>query len=229
MNDRVRCPVCEAETLRRRFPRHVARTHPDDRFRETFRYSAAWATVLPVAALAVLVAETALFVLGAPLSTPVRSGAAAALGVDPATVGSLLALIGPVLGVALVALARGPGQRRRRGWRPARIEYPFVLAWALPFAGPLVYFVAASRRFVSVRYAREKLAGGGAVAADHLADADRALVGGRDAEAARAFEEAGGLVESLAADEHCCNPTVAGRLGALARACGAAAAICEDR
>lgn len=233
MNERVRCPVCGTATRRRRFPRHLAETHPEGRLRETFGYSAAWAAALPAVALAVLVADVALVTLDVSLAGVGRATVATASEVVPVPVEPLALAtrptVGALLGVAVVALARGPGQRARRGWRPARIEYLFALAWALPWAGPLVYLVAASRRFVSVRFAREKLAGGGAVAADHLAEADDALAGGRDADAARAFEDAGQLVESLAADEHCCNPTVAGRMGALARACGTAAGICEER
>jgi len=233
MTDRVRCPVCGSESRRRRFPRHVAETHPDDRFRATFRYSAAWAAVLPAAALAVLVADVALVALEAPLPAAGREAVAAAVDVAPGRLETLglgaRASVGAVLGVALAALARGPGQRVRRGWRPARREYPFVLALALPWLGPLAYLVAASRRFVSVRFAREKLAGGGPVVAEHLADADDALASRRETDAARAFANATRLVESLAADDHCRNPTVADRLGALASACGTAATICADR
>lgn len=230
MNDRIRCPVCGAETLRRRFPRHLAETHPREEFRETFAYSAAWAAALPAVAFAVLVADVAL--VAAPLPAAVREAVLAAFGVAPEALETLgigaRPTVGAVLGVVVVALARGPGQRVRRGWRPERVEYLFVLALALPWLGPLAYLVGAGRRFVSVRYAREKIAGGGVVAADHLADADDALAGGRETDAARAFEHAAHLLESLAADEHCRNPTVDARIDALAGACGTAATICED-
>lgn len=230
MNDRIRCPVCGAETLRRRFPRHLAETHPREAFRETFAYSAAWAAALPAVALAVLVVDVAL--VAAPLPAAVREAVLAAFDVAPETLETVAIggrpAAGAVLGVAVVALARDPGQRVRRGWRPERVEYLFVIAWALPWLGPLAYLLGAGRRFVSVRYAREKLAGGGVVAADHIGDADDALASGRETDAARAFEHAGHLLGALAADEHCRNPTVNARLDALAGACGTAATICES-
>lgn len=233
MDERVRCPVCETETRRARLPRHLAETHPRDRLRETFAYSAAWAAVLPALALSLLAAQTALL-LDRPSGSAVPDAVATAIGVRPESVPAALAVaVAPAVAVlvamAVVALARGPGQRIRRGWRPRQFEHLLVLTWTVPFVGPVVYALGAGRRFVAVRYAREKLAAGGRVAVDDLADADDALATHRDGAAARAFASAGRLVQGLRDDAHVRNPEVGEHLDALGRACGMAAAICEHR
>lgn len=234
MDEFVRCPVCDAETRRRRFPRHLAETHPGDRLRETFAYSAAWAAVLPALALVLHAAQTTLLVLDWPRAGAIPDAVATAIGASSESVPVVLALgIGPgvavVLAMAVVGLARGPGQRVRRGWQPRRFEHLLVLTWPVPFVGPVVYALGAGRRFVSVRYRREKLAACGRVTVDDLANADAALDAHRDDAAARAFESAGRLVQGLRKDPHVRNPEVCAHLDALGRACGMAAAICEHR
>jgi hypothetical protein len=234
MDERIRCPVCDTETRRSRFPRHLAETHPRDRLRETFAYSAAWAAVLPALAVSLLATQTGVLLFGRPRSSAVPEAVTTAIGARPETVSTALALsvapVGAVLvAMAVVGLARGSGQRFRRGWRPRRFEHLLVLTWAVPFVGAIVYALGAGRRFVAVRYAREKLAAGGRVATDDLTGADAALATHRDDDAARAFDSAGRLVQGLRDDAHVRNPEVTARLDALARACGMAAAICEHR
>ncbi|NHN41205.1 hypothetical protein G9C85_06080 [Halorubellus sp. JP-L1] len=234
MNARVRCPVCGTETPRRRFPRHVAETHPGDQLRDTFGYSAGWAGVLPALALALLAAQVAVVVLGLPRTGVLRDAIATWAGIAPGSVSTYLALVvapavAVAVGVAVVALARGPGQRVRRGWRPRRYEHVLVLTWAVPWVGPTLYVLGAGRRFVSVRFLREKLAGGGIAASDDLAEADAALAAHREQDAAVAFETAGRLVQALRDDPHFRNPTLGARLDALGRACGMATAITAAR
>jgi hypothetical protein len=234
MDERVRCPVCDVETRRARFPRHLAATHPGDRLRATFAYSAAWAAVLPALALSLLAVQTGFLVLDRPRSSVVGDTVAAVVGVRPETVPAILALVvapvvAAILAMTAVALARGPGQQFRRGWRPRRFEHLLVLTWVVPFVGPLLYAIGAARRFVAVRYAREKLAGGGVVAADDLSNADAALAAHRDDDAANAFTSAGRLVQGLRRDAHVRHLEIGAHLGALGRACGMATAICEAR
>lgn len=234
MNEPVRCPVCETETRRDRFPRHFAETHPGDRLRATFAYSATWAIVLPVIALALAVVQLVLALVEIPSSAAVTDGLAAAVGVQSAGVQSIVALgVAPAvaIGVAIVvvALARGPGQRVRRGWQPSRFEYLLVLAMSTPVVGPIGYLLWATRRALAVRYHRELLAGGGVVATEDIADAARALGSYDRARAAEAFEDAGQLLQGLQDDQHFRNPTLGARIGALARGCGMAAAICEHQ
>jgi hypothetical protein len=234
MDEFVRCPVCDAETRRRRFPRHLAETHPGDRLRETFAYSAAWAAVLPALAVSLLAAQTGLLLVDRPSGSAVPDAVATAIGVRPESVPAALAVaVAPAVAVlvamAVVGLARGPGQRVRRGWQPRRFEHLLVLTWPVPFVVPVVYALGAGRRFVSVRYRREKLAACGRVTVDDLANADAALDAHRDDAAARAFESAGRLVQGLRKDPHVRNPEVCAHLDALGRARGMAAAICEHR
>ncbi|WP_323675682.1 hypothetical protein [Halorubellus sp. PRR65] len=232
MSERVRCPVCETETRRGRFPRHFADTHPDGQLRDTFEYSAFWAGVLPGLAVGLAVAQSALVGLGLPRPGGLREAVATAAGVYPESVPAFLAFVAaPVvavgLGTLVVALARGPGQTFRRGWRPRWYELLLVATWLVPVVGVGLYVVGAGRRVVAVRYLREKLAGGGVVAADDLETARSALAANRYADAANAFETAGTLVQGLRDDAHLRNPTVAAHLDGLGRGCGMAAAICE--
>ncbi|WP_227133730.1 hypothetical protein [Halorubellus salinus] len=234
MNERVQCPVCETETGRERFPLHLADAHPGDRLREAFGYSAFWAGVLPALAVALGLTQVALLGFGLPLPGALRETAATAVGVYPEGVPAFLALtVAPAVAVAvgglLVALARGPGQTFRRGWRPKRYELLLVATWLVPVVGAGLYVVGAGRRFVAVRFLREKLAGGGFVVADDLETARSALAANRHADAADAFETAGTLVQGLREDAHFRNPDVGEHLEALARSCGMAAAICERR
>jgi hypothetical protein len=208
--------------------------HPGDRLRETFGYSAFWAGVLPAVALALAVAQTALVAFGLPQRETVRTALGDAVGVYPGTVPTYLALVvapavAVALGIIVVALARGPGQRSRRGWRPERYEFLFVVLWFVPVVGPGTYLLGAGRRFVSMRFLREKLAAAGLVATDDLDDAEEALQNREDATAANAFDAAGRLVQELRDDAHFRNPTIGSHLEGLARGCGMATAICEHR
>lgn len=92
-----------------------------------------------------------------------------------------------------------------------------------------MYALGAARRFVAVRYCREKLAAGGSVTVDTLADADAALATHRDGDAASAFASTGQLVQGLRDDAHVRNPGIRTHLDALGRACGMPTAICEHR
>lgn len=232
MNERVECPVCGTERGRERFPHHFADEHPGEGLRETFSYSAVWAGIPPVLAVLLGVVQTALVVLDVPRPGPLRDAIAAEAGVYTESVPTFLALmvapvVAVVVGALVVALARSPGQTVRRGWRPRRYEFVLVALWGVPMVGPGVYVIGAGRRFVAVRFLREKLAAAGFVATDDLADADRALAANRHADAADAFDAAGTLLQGLRDDAHMRNPDVEARLGALAHGCGTAAAICE--
>lgn len=232
MNGRVRCPVCGTETRRGRFPQHFADTHPGSRLRDAFAYSAVWAGVLPALAVALGVAQTALLVLGLPRPGALRETIATQFGLYAESVPTFLAfaaapIVAVNLGTLVVALARGPGQAFRRGWRPRRYELLLLACWLVPIVGASVYVIGGGGRFVSVRFLREKLAGGGFVAADDLATARTALAANRHADAADAFETAGTLVQGLRDDAHFRNPDVGERLDALGRGCGMAAAICR--
>jgi hypothetical protein len=87
--------------------------------------------------------------------------------------------------------------------------------------------MGAGRRFVAVRFVREKVAAGIRTASRDLADADAALAVNDDPAAATAFAAAGTLLQSIRDDTHFRNPTIAGHLDAHARACGMATTIGE--
>jgi hypothetical protein len=232
MTDRVVCPVCGTETRRRRFPDHLANEHPRGSLRTTYGYAAFWAGILPTLALALVLAQAAVLMLGLPLAPGVRDVIASAAGLSPESVPAFLSFVAtPALGVLLgflgVALARGLGQQVKRGWRPRRFEYALVATWLVPFVGPGRYLIGATRRFVAVRFVREKVAAVVVTASKDLADADAALAANDTGAAADAFAAAGRLLQSISDDAHFRNPTVGAHVDALAHACGMATTICE--
>lgn len=151
--------------------------------------------------------------------TPSARPSRTRLGCSPESAPAFLALvIAPTrfvaLGVATVSIAPGPGQAVKRGWRSRRDEDLLVVRWLVPYLGPGCYLLDGGRRFIAVRFLREKLAGGAFAASDDLADAGTAFEAYRTADAARSFAAAGRLLQSLRDDAHFRHPTVGARLDA---------------
>jgi len=99
----------------------------------------------------------------------------------------------------------------------------------LPGVGPLVYLVGASRRFVGVRYAREKTIAVVVTASKRFADAERALQEHRDADAAATFRDVARQLDWLLDDPHVRTKGTGDRLATLQEACELAVDVHEDR